>query len=125
MATQVAAPTVMAATMAGPVLIPPNIWVIIISKVTAIKVMPDNGDQLVRPMASDKIIPAIQIHKVPSTAIKTPRAKPTSWAEVTAITPNNMAAPTTAKYNNLMGISSLLKAMSSLPDDCMDLIADL
>ena len=33
---------------------------------------PDNGDQLVRPMASERMMPAIQIHSVPSSAIAMP-----------------------------------------------------
>ena len=78
MATQVAAPTVTAATMAWGVLIPPNVWVIMINNVTAMRVIPESGDQLVRPMASERIMPAIQIHRVPRTAINNPLMIPVS-----------------------------------------------
>ena len=41
--------------------------------VTAMSVMPDNGDQFVRPMHSATTTPATQTHKVPSNAMAAAR----------------------------------------------------
>ena len=49
--------------------------------VTAIIVMPDIGDQFVRPSDSDTITPAIQIQSVPRTAIKAARQSTISGAD--------------------------------------------
>ena len=43
--------------------------------VTPIRVMPLMGDQLVRPMHSERITPAIQIHSVPTRAMRMPRSQ--------------------------------------------------
>ena len=93
----------MAATMESPRSMPA---VTMIRSVIPISVIPDNGDQFVRPIASDKIMPDIQIQSVPITAIPMPRNMLTDSTELTAITARTMAEPTIAKYNILIGISS-------------------
>jgi len=90
-----------------------------IRMVTAIRVMPDSGDQLVRPMASDRMTPAIQTHRVPTRAIIRPRPKPILSVDRTAMTASRTAAPPMAAYSNLIGISSRLIAASDLAALCM------
>ena len=93
MATQAAAPTMMADTMAARVSSRP--LDMMIRSVTAISVMPESGDQLVRPMASDNMTPAIQIHSVPTTAMSIPRPSPIFSVDKTAMTVSRIAAPPT------------------------------
>ena len=50
----------------------PNACVNTINSVIPTSVIPDSGDQFVRPMASDRMMPAIHIHRVPSSAIAMP-----------------------------------------------------
>ena len=86
-----AAPTMMADTIAA--LLSSRPLEMMIRSVTAINVIPESGDQLVRPMASDKMTPAIHIHKVPTTAMSMPRPIPIFSVERIAITISRMAAP--------------------------------
>ena len=92
-ATHAAAPTMTEEMIAAESPIP---LVITIRMVTAINVIPESGDQLVRPMHSDRITPATQIHSVASTAMMMPRVTPTSLVESMAITVSTIAARPTA-----------------------------
>ena len=67
-ATQIAAPMMTDATIVWGVSVMPLARKVRI--VTAINVMPESGDQLVRPMHSDTITPATQIHSTPTSAIE-------------------------------------------------------
>ena len=71
----------------------PNPLEMIINMVIAIKVMPERGDQLVRPIHSESITPAIHIQRVPITAMKMPLASPISSVDITAMTANTIAEP--------------------------------
>ena len=66
MATQMAAPMITDATIVWESLIPLAIRV---RMVTAIRVIPERGDQFVRPTHSETMTPAIQIQRTPSSAI--------------------------------------------------------
>ena len=90
-----------------------------ISRVTAIRVMPDNGDQLVLPMDSLRMTPAIHTQSVPTAAIARPRPRPIFSVDNTAITASNIAAPTIATYSSLIGISSRDMAASDFAAFCM------
>ena len=68
-------------------------------------------------------MPAIQIHSVPSSAIATPPISVIDSTATTAITPSNTAAPMTAKYSSLIGISSVATLVSTEAAFCIDLIA--
>ena len=93
MATQTAAPTITAATMAS---LRSRPLVMMISNVTAIRVIPDSGDQLVRPMHSDRITPAIHTQTVPRSAIARPRPIPMCCVERVAMTIRTTAEAPTA-----------------------------
>ena len=63
----------------------------------AISVMPDSGDQLVRPMHSERITPAIQTHSVPSSAMIRPRSRVISGTDNSAMISISRKPPSTAK----------------------------
>jgi hypothetical protein len=65
--------------------------------VMPISVMPESGDQLVRPMHSDRMTPATQIHSVPSKAISPARTQLISGVEKIAVTRRTTKAPVTAQ----------------------------
>ena len=94
MATQIAAPTTTEETM---VETSPRPEATRIRIVTAIRVMPLSGDQLVRPTHSATITPAAQIHRVPSTAIEIAWPKvmfgAAKKAMATSASPPKMIAP--------------------------------
>jgi len=90
MATHIAAPTTIEATTVARSSSPEATK---IRMVTPISVMPESGDQLVRPMHSDSTTPATQIHSVPRTAISAPRAIPISSTDMMAITSRQTKAP--------------------------------
>ena len=54
----------------------PTAWVTMINSVIPTSVMPESGDQLVRPIASERMMPAIQIQSVPITAMAMPLSNP-------------------------------------------------
>ena len=68
-ATQIA-PPIMTEAMICWVL--PSPLAMTVSRVTAIRVMPERGDQFVRPTHSETITPATQTQRMPSRAIMTP-----------------------------------------------------
>ncbi len=119
-ATQVAAPTISAAIMESLRSMP---CVTMINNVIPTNVMPDSGDQFVRPMASERMIPAIHIHSVPRSAIVIPRPRPIVSTEVTAITLRSITAPTIAKYSILIGISSFDRSDETPAAFCIERIA--
>ena len=90
-ATQAAAPTMMAETIAA--LVSPRPLDMKIRMVTAIRVMPDKGDQLVLPIASLRMTPAIQTHSVPTSAMTKPRPRPIFSVDSTAIVASSIVAP--------------------------------
>ncbi len=94
-----------------------------ISSVMPTSVMPDNGDQLVRPIASESMMPDIHIQRVPSSAMAMPRTRPTDSTEVIAMILRRIAAPTIAKYSSLIGISSPDAPVWTFDAFCIDLMA--
>ncbi len=94
MATHMAAPTMIEETMVAVSVIP---LATSSRMVMPISVMPDSGDQLVRPMHSERTTPATQIHSVPSSAITPPRSQVISSVDRMAVTSSTTKAPATAQ----------------------------
>jgi hypothetical protein len=87
--------------------------------VIPISVMPERGDQFVRPMHSERMTPAIQIHSVPRIAITAPFTNVISETESCAIVNRTTNAARTAMYNMRIGISSRDTTPRLLDASCM------
>ncbi len=95
MARQIAVPTIIELSTAAGADMPD--LAIKITIVTAINVIPDRGDQLVRPTHSETMTPATQIQTVPRIAIDPAKSKFISVDEknamtIIAVAPSNTAA---------------------------------
>ena len=98
-------------------------WVSTMSSVIPTSVMPDSGDQFVRPIASDRMMPAIHIQSVPNSAIAMPRPRLISSTEVTAMMHSSSAAPPIAIYSSWIGSSSADSPAAMPAAFCIERIA--